>query len=145
MTQITKFRGGDCERICSELPGEFGTGWIEVHSENAAACGLQQLDGELPQQTETDDCNQVTELYLCGAYSVKSHRSDRCEGCLLERDFFTRARQILDGNARHQQPRNTCPFCVNGEAGASASYTVSRLQISDSIADGDDCSRTAVA
>src|SRR3981081_1933851 len=98
MTQVTKFRGRDCKRIRAELRREFGTGWIEVHAENAAACGFQQLYGELPQQTETDDRNQVTELYFCRAYSVKCNCSDRGEGCFLERDFLTRARKILDGD-----------------------------------------------
>src|SRR5271166_3661661 len=139
--EFAKLRGGGCDGIGTEMSRKFGAGRVNVHAENPTARGFQQLHGELAEQAEADHGDQVTQLHFGHSNAVQGYGSQSRERGFVKWNFIQR---ISRGNTCNQQPRHTCHLGVNRKSCPCAGDAVARLQVGDSISDGDDGSCAAV-
>src|SRR5580658_4086001 len=109
------------------MTSEFRTRRVDIKAEDTTAASLQQLDGELAEQSKAYDRDQVSKFHFGGSYAVERDSAQRCERGFLKRRF----RVGIAGNFRDEQPGHACHFCVHGKTDAGAGDAVTRLQIRD--------------
>src|SRR5262245_54903893 len=76
------------DTVGSELCCKFRAIRGDVHAQDAAASRFQELDGELSEEPETDDSDEVTELHVSGTDTVKSDSAHGSERGLFETYIF---------------------------------------------------------
>src|SRR5262249_15953747 len=103
----------------------------------------KQLHCQLPQQSKTDDSDEISESGFARADPMQCYSPQSCKCSLIEGNFI-RSQLIRRRNARQQQARHTCDFRMHGNPRTRTSDTIARLYVGYAFANSDNCSRTAV-
>jgi hypothetical protein len=115
---------------------------VDVHADYAAACGFEDLHGELSEQAQTDHAYNIAQFDVGGSHSMQGDCTNCGCGCLIETDFS--AAFGVGRDSREQQTWDGRKFGVYGVTGAGASYTIAGTNIRHTFADGDYSSGAAV-
>src|SRR5205085_9127722 len=128
---------GDGAVIRAEPFRQLDLRGVEVNAEDAAAVSLQELRGELAEESEADDDDRLAQRRLGEPHALERDGPERCEGSALEVNAV--------GQAHAEVLRHGPEFGVRGVARAGAGHALADAETLHAFADLRDYPCRAVA